>query len=119
MSFGRKRNMSERWLRKNTPGTGKRGRLTDQGGLGRTTTAKADFTKTVSFLELKKILKPKENEENERPVLEPISEETIRRDFGRSTGLADRTNQRANRPANQKAEKSKPVRQTSFNYGFN
>ena len=25
MSFQRKRNMSERWLRKNTPGTGKRG----------------------------------------------------------------------------------------------
>ena len=71
------------------------------------------------FLELKRYLKQKENEENERPVLEPISEETIRRDFGRSTGLADRTNQRANRPANQKAEKSKPVRQASFNYGFN
>ena len=29
MSFGRKRNMSKRWLRKNTPGTGKRGRPID------------------------------------------------------------------------------------------
>ena len=37
MSFGRKRNMSKS-IRKNTPGTGKRGRLTDQDGLGRTTT---------------------------------------------------------------------------------
>ena len=30
MSFGRKRNMSKRWLRKNTPGTGKRGRPIDR-----------------------------------------------------------------------------------------
>ena len=71
------------------------------------------------FLELKKILKQKENKENERPVLEPISEEEFEDIFGRSTGLADRNNQRANRPSNQKAEKSKPVGQTSFNYGFN
>ena len=69
------------------------------------------------FLELKKILKQTENQENESPVLEPISEETIRRDFGRSTGLTDRTNQLANRPANQNAHKSKP-RQTNFSYGF-
>ena len=71
------------------------------------------------FLELKKALKQAENEENERPVLEPISEETIRRNFGRSTGLTDRTNQLVTRPANQRAQKSKPVRQTNFSYGFN
>ena len=71
------------------------------------------------FLELKKALKQAENEENERPVLEPISEETIRRNFGRSTGLTDRTNQLTTRPANQRAQKSKPVRQTYFSYGFN
>ena len=45
MSFGRKRNMSERWLRKNTPGTGKRGRLTDQDGLGWTTTGHGGLNK--------------------------------------------------------------------------
>ena len=73
----------------------------------------------LSFLELKKALKQAENEENERPVLEPISEETIRRNFGRSTGLTDRTNQLTTRPANQRAQKSKPVRQTYFSYGFN
>ena len=38
MSFGRKRNMSKRWLRKNTPGTGKRGRPIDRYGPVRTTT---------------------------------------------------------------------------------
>jgi len=79
---------------------------------------KRTILRFIIFLELKKILKPTENEENESPVLEPISEETIRRDFGRSTGLTDRTNQLANRPANQKAHKSKPVRQTNFSNGF-
>ena len=69
------------------------------------------------FLELKKILKQTENQENERPVLKPIPEETIQRDFGRSTGLKDRTNQLANRPANQKAHKSKPVGPANFSYG--
>lgn len=117
MSFERKRNMSKRWLRKNTPGTGKRGRpldrrrtSTDHNGL---------YHFELSFLELKKALKQAENEENERPVLEPISEETIRRNVGRSTGLTDRTNQLTTRPANQRAGKSKPVRQTNFSYGFN
>ena len=79
---------------------------------------KRTILRFIIFLELKKILKPTENEENESPVLEPISEETIRRDFGRSTGLADRTNQLANRPTNQKAHKSKPVRQTNFSNGL-
>ena len=51
MSFGRKRNMSERWLRKNTPGTGKRGRLTDQDGPGRT---RADHHRLINFCRIEK-----------------------------------------------------------------